>query len=77
MSKVPALDPEARNIQGAIAVDLGKLRESGAVSQRDAESLMLLAQSLNPHSTPAVVAEWMDHVLRDGGHSPSTRNDPV
>lgn len=28
---------------------------------------MLLAQSLNPRSTPAVVAEWMDHVRRDGG----------
>jgi hypothetical protein len=38
---------------------------------------MLLAQSLNPRSMPGVVTEWMDHVRRDGDHSPSNRNDPV
>jgi hypothetical protein len=32
MSKVPALDPEAQNIQSAVAVSLAKLRENGAVS---------------------------------------------
>jgi hypothetical protein len=55
---------------------LGKLRENGAVSRPDAESLMLLAQSLNPHYMPAVVAEWMDHVRRDGDQPPS-RNNPT
>jgi hypothetical protein len=70
-------DREAQNIQSAVAVSLAKLRENGAVSQHDAKSLMLLAQSLNPRSMPAVVTEWMDHVRRDGDHSPSSRNDPV
>jgi hypothetical protein len=71
------LDPEAQNIQGAVAFSLGKLRENGTVSRRDAESLMLLGQSLNPHYTPAVVAEWLDYVRRDGDHTPSSRNNPA
>lgn len=72
-----AVDREAQNIQSAVAVSLAKLRENGAVSQQDAKSLMLLAQSLNPRSMPALVTEWMDQVRRGGDHSPSTRNDPV
>jgi hypothetical protein len=69
------VDPEAQNIQSAVAVSLAKLRENGAVSQQDAKSLMLLAQSLNPRSMPAVVTEWMDQVRRGGDHSPS--GDPA
>jgi hypothetical protein len=71
------VDPEAQNIQSAVAVSLAKLRENGTVSQQDAKSLMLLAQSLNPRSMPALVTEWMDHVRRDGDRSSSSRNDPV
>jgi hypothetical protein len=71
------VDQEAQNIQSAVAVSLAKLRENGTVSQQDAKSLMLLAQSLNPRSMPAAVTEWMDHVRRDGDRSPSNRNDPV
>lgn len=71
------LNPEMRNVQGAVAISLGQLRESGAIKEADADSLMLLAQSLNPHYAPAVVAKWMDHVREDGDHSPTTRHDPV
>jgi hypothetical protein len=71
------VDQEAQNIQSAVAVGLAKLREKGAVSQQDAKSLMLLAQSLNPRSMPAVVTEWMDQVRRGCDHSPSSRNDPL
>jgi hypothetical protein len=71
------VDPEVQNIQSAVAVSLAKLRENGTVSEQDAKSLMLLAQSLNPRSMPAAVTEWMDHVRRDGDRSPSIRNDPV
>jgi hypothetical protein len=71
------VDQEAQNIQSAVAVGVAKLRENGAVSEQDAKSLMLLAQSLNPRSMPAIVTEWMEHVRRGGDHSPSSRNDPV
>jgi hypothetical protein len=71
------VDQEAQNIQSAVAVSLAKLRENGAVPQQDVKSLMLLAESLNPRSMPAVVTEWMDHVRRGGDHPPSSRNDPV
>ena len=55
-------DLYTRNVQGALALSLAKLREHGTVSEAEAASLVLLGDSFDQPSLRTAVAQWLDGV---------------